>query len=277
MTVASLRLRSPSFRFLSTVGLSFVLVGAAACDTTADVTSDAVSERATEVVEYGDGDTTVVFESGFGHSWIPWEPVARAVADQARTFAYSRPGYGRSDPSPDRRDAVHIVEDLRDLLAERGLEPPYLLVGHSFGGAYMELFAKAYPEEVTGLVLVDPRHRDFTTACEQAGLEGCTVPAQVVASLPRVQVDEFEEFAHASEQIAAAGAFGSYPVRVLTATAHDFVPEAEVLWESMLASLADEAADGNQNVFAGAGHLLQLERPEEVAEAILSLVPASKR
>jgi pimeloyl-ACP methyl ester carboxylesterase len=199
------------------------------------------------------------------------------VATQARTFAYSRPGYGQSAPSQEPRDAAHIVEDLRALLATRGLAPPYVLVGHSFGGAYMELFAKAHPEEVIGVVLVDPRHRDFSAACAEAGLEGCAPPASVVASLPQVQIDEFEEYAHVSDEIHAVGGFGAYPVRVLTATSHGFEPELEVMWEAMLGSLANEAADGAQSLFAGAGHYLQVERADEVSQAILSLVPEPER
>jgi len=148
--------------------------------------------------------------------------------------------------------------------------------GTRSGGAYMELFAKAHPEEVIGVVLVDPRHRDFTSACENAGLDGCALPASVVASLPQVQVDEFEEFARTSDEIRAVGAFGQYPVRVLTATSHGFEPELENLWESMLGSLAEEAADGEQSLFVGAGHFLQVERAHEVAAVILSLLPAQK-
>ena len=239
-----------------------------------DSIPDNVPDRAVEVFEAGAGDATVVFESGFGDDWTPWEPVAGEVAARARVFAYSRPGYGGSDPSEDPRDAAHIVEDLRTLLASRGYAPPYVLVGQSFGGTYMELFAKSYPEEVVGLVLVDPRHRDFAAACEEAGLDGCSIPASVVASLPPVQIAEYEAFASASGEIRAAGAFGPYPVRVLTATAHGFAPEIEALWQSMLGSLASEAAAGEQRLFAEAGHYLQTERPYEVAEVILSLVPA---
>jgi pimeloyl-ACP methyl ester carboxylesterase len=234
-----------------------------------------VSGRDIEIVEGGAGGATVIFEAGLGSDWSAWEAVASQVATRARVFAYSRPGYGRSDASAAARDATHIVADLRALLAARHLAPPYVLVGHSFGGAYMELFAKTYPSEVAALVLVDPRHRDFAVACETSGLEGCTIPASVVASLPDVQRREVEAFASASDEIAAAGSFGGYPVRVLTATSHGFAPEVEALWGSMLKSLADEADDGRQLVFPGAGHLLQLERPHEVAEAIQTLLPAA--
>jgi pimeloyl-ACP methyl ester carboxylesterase len=136
----------------------------------------------------------------------------------------------------------------------------------------MELFAKAHPEEVAAVVLVDPRHRDFTSACEQAGFDGCGIPAAVVASLPPVQIAEYEAFARASDEMRAAGSFGSYPVRVLTATSHGFAPEVETLWKSMHESLADEAEDGAQTVLAEAGHNLQIERPHEVAATILGLV-----
>lgn len=229
-------------------------------------------ERAVEVFEAGAGDTTVVFESGLGNDWTSWQLVANEVAKQARVFAYSRPGYGDSEASDAPRDAAQIVEDLRALLARHGYAPPYVLVGHSFGGTYMELFAKKYPEEVAGLVLVDPRHRDFTSACEEAGLEGCTIPAAILASLPQVQIAEYEAFARASEAIRAAGSFGAYPVRVLTATSHSFGPELEALWQTLLGALADEAEDGEQQVFSGAGHGLQFERPREVTAAILELV-----
>jgi pimeloyl-ACP methyl ester carboxylesterase len=277
MAAASSRLSSRLFHCLPTASLLPTLAALAACGAGPVSIPAAVSDPAVEVVEYGAGDTTVVFESGLGDDWTPWDEVAKTVATQARTFAYSRPGYGLSAPSQEPRDAAHIVEELRAVLATRDLAPPYVLVGHSFGGAYMELFAKAHPEEVTGIVLVDPRHRDFTAACAEAGLEGCAPPPSVVASLPQVQIDELEEYAHVSDEIRAVGGFGPYPVRVLTATSHGFAPELEVLWEAMLGSLANEAADGAQSLFVGAGHYLQVERAHEVAQVILSLIPAPER
>lgn len=242
------------------------------CGPSLSSTVEQVSGRAVELVEVGTGKATVVFESGFGNDWSPWDPIAGEVAAKARVFAYSRPGYGRSDPSTDPRDAAHIVEDLRSLLATRGYAPPYVLVGHSFGGTYMELFAKRYPGEVAALVLVESRHRDFTQACADAGLPGCEIPAPVVATLPAVQIAEYMGFAKTSEEIATS-AFGPYPVRVLTATAHGFAPEVEALWQSMLGKLADEAVDGEQILFPGATHNLEIDRAHEVAQLIMGLLP----
>lgn len=273
MTAASLHLSSRLLQLRASACALLAIATLSACGTNLTPTIAHVSGRDVEVVEAGAGDVTVVFESGLGDDWAPWDEVASEVAEEARVFAYSRPGYGDSDPSPDPRNAINIVEDLRTLLAARGFAPPYVLVGHSFGGAYMELFAKAYPEEVIGLVLVDPRHRDFGSACEEAGIDGCSIPASAVDSLPPEQSAEVVGFASTSDEIQAAGPFGSYPVRVLTATSHKSLGrEAENLWQSMLGSLADEAADGEQIVFPHAGHYLQLKRTDRVADEILSLV-----
>lgn len=277
MTPALIRRPPPLLRRLANVWMLLALTTLVACGTRLTPTIAHVPGHAVEVVEVGAGDATVVFESGLGDDWAPWDRVAGAVASRARVFAYSRPGYGHSDPSDAPRTATRIVEDLRTLLAARGFAPPYIVVGHSFGGTYMELFAKAHPDEVLGLVLVDSRPRDFTAACQAVGLDGCTIPASAVSSLSKVEQNEFRAFASTSDEIRAAGAFGRYPVRVLTATSHrSFDPTAEALWKSIHGSLAKEASHGEQILFEGAGHYLQIDRAQEVAEVILSLVPASK-
>lgn len=273
MTTSSSPSIWPRLRSLQTALISILFAALMGCGEDAGSSTASTPQSVVEVVEYGTGPATVVFESGLGDDWQPWEYVAREVSTRALTFAYSRPGYGQSEPSPAQRDALHIVEELRALLASRSLAPPYVLVGHSLGGTYMELFAKAYPEEVSGVVLVEPRHRDFGAACTDAGLEGCAPPPAVLATLPRVQRDELQAFAQASEQIGAQRGFGAYPLRVLTATEHGFGAEVEALWQAMLGSLASEAQDGEQSIFEGAGHYLQLERAPEVSQAILSLLP----
>lgn len=255
--------------------MTLLALAVSACGASAGPSTEA-TEPVVEVVEYGAGDATVVFESGLGDDWQPWQLVAPEVAEHARVFAYSRPGYGQSAPTTEPRDAEHIVEGLRALLAARGYAPPFVLVGHSFGGGYMEWFARTHPEDVAGLVLVDPRHRGFTAACVEADIEGCVVPASIIATLPQVQIDELVGYAQTSEDVRGHGAFGSYPVRVLIATSHGFSPEAEALWESMLGEIAGEAADGERMVFGGAGHYLQVERAHEVSEVILNVATAAR-
>jgi pimeloyl-ACP methyl ester carboxylesterase len=141
------------------------------------------------------------------------------------------------------------------------------------GGTYMELFAKSHPDEVVGAVLVDPRHRDFLTTCEAAGLDLCGIPESTLATQSTATIAEYRAFAVASDQMLTAGGFGPYPVRVLTATNHAGSAAREALWEAMLASLAAEAANGEQILVQGAGHHIQLDRPDVVVQAILAILP----
>lgn len=102
---------------------------------------------------------TIVFENGLRGDVDGWAAVlpglAPAVQHGWALFAYNRPGIGRSEPTERPRDGRQIVADLRELLRQQGLKPPFLLVGHSLGGLYQQLFARTYPSEVCGLVLVD--------------------------------------------------------------------------------------------------------------------------
>lgn len=229
--------------------------------------------RKVEVAVAGDGPTTVVFESGLGDDWERWDRVARDVSEDTRVFAYSRPGYGDSEATTAPRDPAHIVEELRGLLASQDIAPPYVLVGHSFGGTYMELFARTHPDEVAGLVLVDGTPSEFFAECESAGLDACGVPSSYVEKKGGAFAAEYEAFAGASEQMTAAGAFGAYPVRVLTATRRSGTSrERKALWTAMHASLAEEAEDGAQILVHGT-HYLQVFHARKVAEVIRAVLP----
>lgn len=98
---------------------------------------------------------TIVFENGSRETMDKWDKVIEGIKNEAAIFAYNRPGYGKSDDVETPRDGRTIVEELRRTLKHQGLQPPYVLVGHSLGGLYMQLFARAYPQEVKGIVLVD--------------------------------------------------------------------------------------------------------------------------
>jgi pimeloyl-ACP methyl ester carboxylesterase len=98
---------------------------------------------------------TVIFENGSRNTLDKWDKVIPLVAKDATVFAYNRPGYGKSDKPVTPRDGKTMVEELRLLLKQQGLQPPYVLVGHSLGGLYMQMYARSYPQEVKGVVLVD--------------------------------------------------------------------------------------------------------------------------
>jgi len=258
------------FTFLS---LAVVL---AACSSKVPAKIAMIDGRQVEIATAGSGGAaTVVFEAGLGRDWTDWDEVASEVAHHTRIFAYSRPGYGASGPPTTPRDPKTIVEELRALLASQGFAPPYLVVGHSNGGAYMELFAKSHPDEVIGVVLVDPRHRDFLTTCEAAKLDVCGISESTLAEQSPTVIAEYRAYTLAADEIRAAGGFGGYPVRVLTASDIAGSPARQALWREMHASLAAEAVDGQQITIQGAGHPIQIDRPEAVVRAILALLPST--
>lgn len=102
----------------------------------------------------------VVFENGMASGFGSWETVATEISKTHAVFRYNRPRIGESENDSLPPTTEHIVSNLRKMLAQKGLEPPYLLVSHSFGGAYIRSYASQYPEEIAGLVFVDPI--DFT-------------------------------------------------------------------------------------------------------------------
>lgn len=108
------------------------------------------------VLIQGHGSPTVVLESGLPGTVLSWSLVQDRLAAHTRVVSYDRAGLGWSDPGPLPRTASQIVEELRGLLRAAAVAPPYLLVGHSYGGLTVRLFAARYPDEVMGLMLLDP-------------------------------------------------------------------------------------------------------------------------
>src|SRR5262245_22200923 len=112
--------------------------------------------RQVEFARLGTGGPAAVLEAGGGMRMTTWKKVFSEVAAFTTAVAYNRAGFGNSSPVEAPRNGPGIVRELRAFLRELGLRPPYVLVGHSLGGLYMQLFARLHPDEVAGLVLVDP-------------------------------------------------------------------------------------------------------------------------
>jgi pimeloyl-ACP methyl ester carboxylesterase len=104
----------------------------------------------------GLGKPVVVFEAGATNSLDAWVNVLPDVATSGPAVAYDRAGLGRSEWDNQTPTPRHVVERLHRLLRQIGAAPPYLLVGHSWGGSLVRYFAGYYPDEVAGLVYVDP-------------------------------------------------------------------------------------------------------------------------
>lgn len=102
---------------------------------------------------------TVVLECGIaGPTSASWAWVRRGVQRFAPVVAYDRAGLGRSEPGPLPRDGRTIARELHAALASAGIAPPYIIVGHSFGGLIARIFTAEFPADVVGIVLVDSTH-----------------------------------------------------------------------------------------------------------------------
>ena len=105
----------------------------------------------------GDGPVTVVFENGLATALEAWDAVVPPIAARARTLRYDR-RRARDGERPAARTAADMAADLKKLLAALAIGPPYVLVGHSWGGAVARTVAREHPADVAGLILVDATH-----------------------------------------------------------------------------------------------------------------------
>jgi pimeloyl-ACP methyl ester carboxylesterase len=104
----------------------------------------------------GEGRPAVVFDAALGASSLSWSLVHPQVARFTRACVYDRAGFGWSEGGPMPRTAARIADELHQLLQQGGVPPPYVLVGHSFGGLVVRMVAARHPDEVAGVILIEP-------------------------------------------------------------------------------------------------------------------------
>ncbi len=109
----------------------------------------------------GQGGPTVVLDAGMGGTSLSWALVQSELSKHTQVCSYDRVGYGWSEEASSQRTSQSIIKELHTLLHNARIPGPYILVGHSFGGCNMLLFAHQYPEETAGVVLVDSVHEDM--------------------------------------------------------------------------------------------------------------------
>lgn len=109
----------------------------------------------------GNGSPAVVFLSGGGTFGLDYFNIHRRAAEFTTSVIYDRAGTGWSDPVELPRSSAEVVDELHALLHTAGIPAPYVLVGHSLGGFYARHFSTRFPDEVAGLLLMDPAHEDY--------------------------------------------------------------------------------------------------------------------
>src|SRR5262249_37103639 len=216
----------------------------------------------------GASGPTVVFEAGLGNDSTTWKSVAGPISAFARVVLYDRVGLGQSSQLTDTSAAIsaeEVASRLHALLAAADIRPPYILVGHSLGGLYVQMFARKYPTEVSGVVLLES---SSTEAPSELKTRAKLVPG-TAAYL------EEEGVAQSNQQARNAGAFPDVPLTVIAATDHGpYFREWEPTLMRLQQQLATLSQQGSLIVAQGSGHDVQLDRPETVVEAVRRMAAA---
>ncbi len=253
------------------------------------------------------GSPTVILDAAIGDTSLAWSKVQPGVASFTRVCSYDRAGYGWSDTGPLPRTSERIVAELHTLLTRAGVPGPYVLVGHSYGGLFVQLYAYTYPHEVAGLVLVDSVHEDQVRYPELQITDGGLLPIcqalapfgigrllgdltgyvnGVVAEYPptvqpaakalfnqtrhcQAVSDEYAAWDESSAQVRAARhPLGHLPLVVLTHGISPLGPQGERDWQALQRDLAGLSSDSVHIIATRSGHYILLEQPDLVIAAI---------
>jgi pimeloyl-ACP methyl ester carboxylesterase len=260
----------------------------------------------------GQGRPTIILDAGLGGTSRDWVLVQARLASHTRVCAYDRAGMGHSDPGPEPRSPARIADELRRLLKSAGVPGPYVLVAHSLSGKSARLFAAEHPEDVAGMVLVDTRSEkiDAATSREAAEAFAAALKRQAVLltlarklglvrllapiltdepSLPSgvatemavlqtqpqsLRVTTAEGLARSANDAALTGvSLGDIPL-VVIAAGDSMVSISG--WAEAQAELAALSREGRLVVAEASSHLVQIEQPEIVIDAVLSVLDAAR-
>ena len=265
----------------------------------------------------GQGSPTVVLEAGFrtrADLWsddliqpeAPRTMVLPGVAAFTRVCAYDRPGTttvtegellpSRSDPVAMPRTAAESVHDLHALLATAAVPGPYVLVGHSYGGMLMRLYASTYPDEVVGMVLVDAFSEGLE---EQMTAEQWTAYAEIFQPVPEALAGyadlEFTDLDLSAAQVREATEAAPLPPRpqspgvpfplVVLSRGQPMAMPADLpggltgeglerAWTAEQDRLAALLPDARHVIARESEHYIQLQQPELVIAAVQQVVDA---
>ncbi|GIV97106.1 MAG: alpha/beta hydrolase [Herpetosiphonaceae bacterium] len=233
-----------------------------------------------EYITSGAGHPILVLVNGAGGPLEGWYKIYPALERMGTVFAYNRPGTGGSTAPHVPQTGNVVVTMLRALLEEAGLSPPYLLVGHSLGGLYVNLFARCFPHDVAGVVLLDAAAPDDVALQTTHQTLLHRVINGLLALLPN-------NAAHASnsesawvtetiQQIAAAGPFPDVPLLVVTggkAPPRWLASQTALqLRQQNQQALARLSRHGRQIIAGRSGHFPQFTEPDLVIEAIRTVI-----
>jgi pimeloyl-ACP methyl ester carboxylesterase len=219
----------------------------------------------------GEGSPAVVLEIGLGGALEEWAAVQPELARFTKVVAYDRLG------AVDKQSVLtgqNVSRELHAALTREGVEPPYLLVGQSFGGIYNRIFASMYPQEVVGMVLLDPSQEDFIKWMEHHHPTRCISRADVV------NWPEGAGIWASLDEVRLCPPLPDVPIIVATGTrASDDPVRIEVLpiWTKSHADWVRTLAHGRHVVVPESGHGVHVEASRLVIDLIREVVDDARR
>lgn len=234
----------------------------------------------------GAGPVSVILETGLGAEAKEWRVVADEITRGAAVFLYDRLGRGGSDAPSRPRTSVDMHFELSALLEVTGTKPPFVLVGHSFGGVLMRLFADRRKRDVHGLVLIESMHpKQF----EELGPSFPVPSGQEVAELTHMrqfwqqgwtEAESTPELADLPESLRMDSKvvdLGEIPLHILTAESFSklpFVPDQtatkrlQTIWSRLQQELPALSSETRRTHLSQSGHFVQRDAPGSIVEAI---------
>ena len=256
---------------------AFLCMLFAGCASVSGVTTSVIADKSVEHVVTGRGSPTVVFENGLDGRLEWWAQVLPVISKETQVFAYNRPGIGASAEVSTPRDGETVIRELRTLLHAKRVEPPYVLVGHSLGGLYMQLYARRYPDEVAGLVLVDSTHPEQLKGAGSKENWPGWFNFLLEASLSDAALKELDAIPVTGSEMLALPALTGKPVIVLSA-------QKPMQDDSEMARHANSKRvdiarlhPGAKQVWVDSGHAIPLENPQAVIAAVQDVLSMLKK
>jgi pimeloyl-ACP methyl ester carboxylesterase len=238
----------------------------------------------------GEGNPTVIFDSGFGIRGSDWVLIQAKIADLTQACSYDRVGMGKSDPYPKTPYTTQdMVDDLHKLLVNANIAGPYVLVAHSLAGLNARLYASQYPQDIVRMVLLDVAHPDqwqrmLAVLSPESPHDSDAVKAER-QYYAEGYVDgymttgpEYLDWDTSAAQVSATGSLGSIPLVVITADQEPergFPPElAENLfleWVQMQEELA-ALSSNSTHIIVESSHMVYWDQWEIVVDTISDVV-----
>ncbi len=245
-----------------------------------------VGQYGVQASTLGSGPYTVIFESGFGRDLNVWRHVAPAVAKSNKVFTYSRSGHGRSEARPVTPTLASRTDELEQLIAAAGLTPPFILVGHSYGGFLIRSYAARHPGQVAGMVFVDPSDEHQNVELRKLDPAGVDSDTRLLAQFmpPKLQPELGQVQAILdSGKLELAGPLPDVPVAVLTSVQRREKPQlfletpaAVEVWRDLHARFFRGFRSGVHVVTPHSGHNIHQEQPQLVIDAVEQVIAAAE-